>query len=161
MVPLPLRNLHPVQGEAEPGAAALAYEEEVRSFFGGMPRFNLMLLGVGADGHTASLFPGSAALRERTRLALPVYLEPPGISRVTLTLPVLNNALQVLFLVVGESKAGIVHEILEDGNPQGYPAGLVCPASGSLTWMVDHEAAAALTSPEAFGVSVRRRKRQV
>lgn len=147
-VPLPAEHIHRIQGEEEPGKAAQAYEEHLRIFFGlsDIPAFDLVLLGAGEDGHTASLFPGSAAVRERKRLALPVYGDPPGPSRVTLTLPVLNHAAQVLFLAAGHAKAGVVHEIIEDGNPKSYPAGLVQPVRGSVTWMLDNEAAAALTS---------------
>jgi 6-phosphogluconolactonase len=141
------QNIHRIRGEEGPDAAARAYEEELSLFFSParMPVFDLVLLGVGEDGHTASLFPGSAALRERKRRVLPVYLDPPELNRVTLTLTVLNNAEQVLFLAVGRRKAAVVHEIMEDGNPKKYPAGMVQPARGSLTWMIDQEAGSALT----------------
>lgn len=145
-VPLPPRNIHPVPGEKEPGRAAAAYEEDLKKAFGGnsMPVFDFVVLGVGSDGHTASLFPGSPALSESTRLAAPVYFDPPGLSRVTLTLPVLNNAARILFLVMGGAKAGIVHEVLEQGNPKGHPAGLVRPDRGTVLWMLDPEAGSLL-----------------
>ena len=143
---IPAGNVHRIRGEAEPGDAARQYEGELSAFFGpAIPAFDLVLLGIGQDGHTASLFPGSASLRERTRLALPVLRARPAPGRVTLTLPVLNAAEQVIFLVAGESKARIVHEVLEDGNPKGRPAGLVRPFRGSLIWMLDRGAAEALT----------------
>lgn len=146
-VPIPSENIHRIHGEEEPAAAARLYEEELRSSFGGggMPVFDLILLGTGEDGHTASLFPGSAAVRETKRLAVPVYIDPPGLNRVTLTLPVLNHGACALFFAAGRSKAAVVHEIFEDGNPQSYPAGLVRPQSGSAVWMLDREAAGALT----------------
>ncbi len=143
----PSQNIHRIHGEEEPTAAAGLYEEDIRAFFGAgrTPVFDLVLLGAGEDGHTASLFPNSPAVLERTRLAVPVDLDPPNLNRVTLTLPVLNNASHVLFLAAGRRKAGVVHEIMEDGNPKRYPAGLVKPGDGELTWMLDREAAGALT----------------
>ena len=146
-VPLPDGNVHRIRAEAGPDRAAEAYEEELEAFFGpALPSFDLVLLGSGEDGHTASLFPGSMHVRERKRLALAVSLARPGPDRVTLTLPVLNNARQVLFLVAGKKKAGVVHEIVEDGNPKRYPAGLVEPVQGCLTWMLDRQAAQLLTA---------------
>lgn len=141
-LPLSSSQVHRIAGEDGPDKAASAYEQELESFFGGeLPRFDMELLGMGEDGHTASLFPGAATLRERNHPVLPVHLDPPGLSRVTLTLPVLCNAVDIIFLAAGRGKAAVLHEIVEDGNPRGYPAGLVQPASGRLTWMVDREAA--------------------
>jgi 6-phosphogluconolactonase len=145
-VALPEENIHRIKGENKPDRAAEDYEQDIRSFFGSqaVPVFDLIILGVGEDGHTASLFPGTAALRERTHLAMPVYLDPPGLNRVTLTLPMLNHATQVLFLVSGQTKAKMVHAIVENGNPHNYPAGLVHPAHGSVAWFMDKEAAGLL-----------------
>lgn len=147
-VALPDGNIHRIRGEYEPACAAEKYERDIRSFFGtgSFPVFDLIILGAGEDGHTASLFPGDASLREKTRIAAPAYLEPSKRNRVTLTLPVLNHAAKVLFLAAGHAKAGVVHEIVENGNPNRYPAGLVKPVRGSDTWMVDQEAAGLLTS---------------
>ncbi len=144
---LPHANIHRIKGEEGPAAAAQSYEEDLRNFFGGpgVPLFDLIMLGAGEDGHTASLFPGSASLHERTRLALPVYLETPKPNRVTLTLPVLNHAAEVLFLATGRAKAGVVHAIVENGNPMRYPAGLVQPVRGNITWFIDRQAADLLT----------------
>ena len=91
------------------------------------------------------LFPVSPALHECERLAVPVYLEAPKLNRVTLTLPVLNHAVQVLFLVSGKSKQTVVQTIIEAGNPQQYPAGLVHPQQGDSIWFIDHDAASLLT----------------
>jgi 6-phosphogluconolactonase len=145
-VALPKENIHRIKGEEGPGRAAQDYERELRLFFGpaSFPVFDLIILGAGEDGHTASLFPGSDSLKERTRLALPVSLEPPKLDRVTLTLPVLDHAAEVLFLVAGRAKAGVVHAIVEKGNPMVYPAGLVRTAQGGLTWFVDRQAASLL-----------------
>jgi 6-phosphogluconolactonase len=148
-VPLPAQNIHRIRGEDGPHKAAEAYEDELRNIFSGPGAivFDLILLGVGEDGHTASLFPGSPALDEKMRPAVPVYLAEPKINRVTLTLPVLNGAAQVLFLASGRAKAGVVHEIVEDGNPKQYPAGLVQPLRGSVVWMLDRDASSALAWP--------------
>jgi 6-phosphogluconolactonase len=142
-VPLPAENIHRIRGEEEPAEAAQAYEDELRSFISspGDMVFDLIILGAGEDGHTASLFPGSAALRERTRLAVPVFLEQPKINRVTLTLPVLNHAAQVLFLASGRAKADVVWDILEGGDTRHYPAGRVRPVNGDVTWFIDRQAA--------------------
>lgn len=145
-VPLPAKNIHRIRGEEEPAYAALTYENELRSFIDGpgMVVFDLVILGTGEDGHTASLFPGSDALLERTRLAVPVFLDQPKINRVTLTLQVLNHAAQVLFLVSGRAKADIVRDILEGGETQRYPAGQVRPVSGEVAWFIDQQAAGKL-----------------
>jgi 6-phosphogluconolactonase len=143
-IALPDKNIHRIKGEEAPDKAARDYEEEIRRFFGESerPGFDLIILGVGEDGHTASLFPGSKSLEERVRLAIPVYLEESRRNRITLTLPVLNNADQILFLVAGPSKAGVLSEILGDGEKRkGFPAGLVRPAHGNMTWLIDLEAA--------------------
>jgi 6-phosphogluconolactonase len=143
-VSIPDENIHRIKGEEDPDKAARGYEKEVRRFFGmsGLPMFDLVILGMGEDGHTASLFPGSNLLKERIRLAAPVYLEKPNRKRITLTLPVLNNATQILFLVAGHSKADVVYEILGHGQKkERYPAGLIRPVHGSITWLIDQEAA--------------------
>ena len=147
-VALPGGNIHRIIGEAGPERAARDYEETIRTFFGPalFPVFDLIVLGMGEDGHTASLFSGSPALRERSRIATAVVLEPPKAARVSLTLPVFNHASQILFLAAGRAKAAVVHEILEDGNPKQYPAGRVQPDRGRVTWMIDREAASLLST---------------
>ncbi len=144
--PVPEENIHRIHGEEGPGRAAEAYEEELRRFFAVMtkPVFDLVVLGAGMDGHTASLFPGSALLGEGTRDVVPVYREKPEIDRVSLTLPVLNQAANVLFLVAGAGKADIVYEILKSGNQKQYPAGRVRPVNGILSWFLDKTAASKL-----------------
>jgi len=141
---VPEENIHRIHGEEEPGPAAARYEEELNSFFGPSrtPVFDLVILGAGADGHTASLFPGSVLLEEKTRTVVPVYREKPGINRVSLTLPVLNRAANILFLVSGSDKAGIVSEVLKNANRNHYPAGRVHPTDGELSWLIDKAAAA-------------------
>lgn len=153
-VPVPEDNVHRIKGEDSPEKAAEDYEAAIKTFFGeaSAPVFDLIILGVGSDGHTASLFPGSEALDERTRFAAPALVTRPGIDRVTLTLPVLNNAARILFLVSGASKAGVMHDILEAGNEKHHPAGIVHPPRGSVLWLLDKSAAAQLKRhPEKGG----------
>lgn len=143
---LPGNHIHMIECEGDPEEAALRYEAEIRESFGtkDTPSFDLVLLGVGTDGHTASLFPGSEALRERKRLALAVRGGKPDVWRVTLTLPVINNASQVLFLVSGSSKADVLGDILGGAGKKGkYPAGMVSPLANA-TWLIDKAAASRL-----------------
>lgn len=145
-------SVHPMRGELLPDEAAMAYEEELREFFGsagGPPVLDLILLGIGGDGHTASLFPYTPALEVADRWVVQNPVPSLETVRITLTLPVLNAARAVNFLVAGESKAGALKQILEgDPDPREYPAKLVRPEGGP-TWMVDRPAAGALgqTSP--------------
>ncbi len=140
------RNIHRMPGEQEPALAAAAYAEELRRFFGpGLPRFDLVLLGLGEDGHTASLFPGTAALNENERLVAAVYVERLRSHRLTLTLPVLNAAAHTIFLVDGASKKEIVAEIFRaSGAAEWYPAARIRPADGDLAWLIGADAAGAL-----------------
>jgi 6-phosphogluconolactonase len=142
-VPIPPENVRRVRGELEPASAARDYEQEIQDFFcGPHARFDLILLGLGEDGHTASLFPDSPALVETERLvvaATAVYQDRPA-QRVTLTLPVLNSARHVLFLVTGSAKAGAVQAVLEGADEQ-LPARQIQPMAGQLTWLLDAEAA--------------------
>ena len=145
-------HIYRIAGE-HPNAAAAAqqYEESLRRLThcaaSELPKIDLILLGLGEDGHTASLFPGSAALPEQTR-AVTVGRAPQGIiERLTMTLGVLNRATVVLFLVAGSSKAGIVRAILEPDRAadRALPAALVAQETGRLVWMLDRSAAARLT----------------
>jgi 6-phosphogluconolactonase len=150
-VPVPPLNIHRIKGEKDPKQGAREYETDIRSFFGtsGLPVFDLIMLGMGEDGHTASLFPGSKSLKETERLAVPVYREKPESHRISLTLPVLNNARQVIFLVAGRSKANMVRLILKGGQERKrYPAGLIDPSHGNILWLIDQEAAGKLTDKE-------------
>jgi 6-phosphogluconolactonase len=142
----PERNIHRMRGEQEPALAAAAYADELRLFFGsGLPRFDLVFLGLGEDGHTASLFPGSPALAERRRLVAAVHVEKLRSHRLTLTLPVLNAAAHAMFLVDGASKKEIVGEIFRASDaPERYPAARIRPADGDLAWLIGADAAGAL-----------------
>ncbi|MBA3424728.1 MAG: 6-phosphogluconolactonase [Rubrobacteraceae bacterium] len=139
-------SVHRMRGELPPEEAAASYEEELRSFFGEVtPRFDLILLGIGGDGHTASLFPGTAALEVADRLTVANPVLKLETTRITLTAPAINAARAVVFLVAGEDKAEALREILEgDADPRPYPAKLVRP-DGDLAWMVDRTAARLLS----------------
>ena len=144
---VPVGSVHRMRGELAPEEAAARYEEDLRDFFGPdeVPRFDLILCGIGEDGHTLSLFPETSALEvaDRWVVANPVLkLES---TRLTLTVPVANAARAVTFLVAGEGKAEALREILEgDADPRAYPAKLIRPESGDLTWMMDKAAASLL-----------------
>ncbi len=145
-VPIPAAQVHPIFCHESPEAGAAAYAAELRRFFGrAAPRLDLVWLGLGADGHTASLFPGSAALEEQERWAAPVVLSPPNLNRVTLTAPFLNQAALIVFLVAGADKALALHQVLQGPrNPRNLPAQLIRPRDGELRWLVDRQAASLL-----------------
>jgi 6-phosphogluconolactonase len=136
-VPIPNANVHRIRGELSPAQAAATYESELETILGADGRFDLILLGLGADGHTASLFPDTAALEERTRWAIENHVEKLNAWRVTLTLPIINAARQVTFLVSGAAKADALARI-QAGEP--LPAGLVQPTEGRVMWLVDQQA---------------------
>jgi 6-phosphogluconolactonase len=112
------------------------------------PRFDLILLGMGPDGHCASLFPETAALREKSRLVVANWVEKFKTYRITFTLPVLDAAREVMFLVSGADKAPALHEVLEGSAPgEKYPSKLVRPSDGKLIWFVDRAGASELSAP--------------
>jgi 6-phosphogluconolactonase len=149
-VPIPQANVHRIRTEAHsPDTVAAIYEQELRAFFslpiGRFPRFDLVVLGLGADGHTASLFPGSEAVLEGARLVVAPLVAKLGTHRITLTLPVLNSARAVMFLVSGRQKSEALASALQGGRGgEGLPARLVRPRNGPLLWMVDRAAAGML-----------------
>ncbi len=154
-------NVHRIQGELPASQGAGEYQTHLTGFFAKhpalgwqkvagkrFPSFDLILLGMGDDGHTASLFPGSPALEEITRWVVGVQHDqppPPLVDRVTFTLPLINSAAYIIFLVSGESKALRLRQVFADELESHLPAGLVRPASGELEWMVDSAAASALS----------------
>src|SRR5215213_11632312 len=144
---VPVGSVHRMQGELPPGEAEEAYEQDLRNFFGTeeLPRFDLILLGIGGDGHTASLFPETSALEVHDRWVVANPVLKLETTRITLTVPVINAARAVYFLVAGEGKAEPVAKILEgDPDPREYPASLIQPANGP-TWMLDRAAASGIT----------------
>jgi 6-phosphogluconolactonase len=143
---VPVGNVHRIRGELPPEEAAEAYEEGLRTFFQteDVPRFDLILLGLGADGHTASLFPETQALEVHDRWVVANPVPRLDTTRITLTVPVINAAQAIIFLVAGEDKAEALEEILEgDADPRAYPAKLIQPLGGPK-WMVDQTAASLL-----------------
>jgi len=147
-IPIPPSQVHRMPADAaDRDAAAYNYIEEMQRVFGtsAVPSFDLIQLGMGPEGHTASLFPHQASLREQSRLVVPVTVPKPPPPRLTFTPPVLNAAAHVLFLVTGADKADAMHAVLE-GPPQAdeYPAQLVRPARGEVVWMLDEAAASKL-----------------
>jgi 6-phosphogluconolactonase len=145
-VPIPPENVHRMRGELPPEEGAARYAEELAAFFGsGVPRFDLVHLGVGPDAHVASLFPFSEPLRERDRTVTTNLHRPLGEPRITLTLPVLNAAARVEVIVIGRSKADVAWTVLRGPlDPYRFPAQLVRPKDGELAWMMDADAAARL-----------------
>jgi 6-phosphogluconolactonase len=148
LVPIDPRNVFRVPSEIpDAGAAAAQYEQTLRSAFqtgkDGVPTFDLILLGLGPDGHTASLFPGTKALHEKSRLVVANWVDKFKTDRITFTLPVINHAANVMFLVAGKDKAPAMAAVFDGkSDPEQFPAKLVRPATGSLTWLVGQEAAA-------------------
>jgi 6-phosphogluconolactonase len=138
-------NVHPIStSESSPDTSAERYEEDIASYCKtvrtSLPRLDLILLGIGEDGHTASLFPGAPALNETRRWAVSVC--PPDASkkeRITLTFPVINNAENIIFMVEGEKKAGIVREVIQDENNK-LPAAMVRPGGGKIFFLLDKAA---------------------
>lgn len=148
-VPVPASNVHRIIGEGDPAGSAKDYERELKSFFAGAtwPRFDLVLLGMGEDGHVASLFPETAALDERNAWVMANWIERLGGFRITLTAPAINGAAHIIFLVAGAGKAARLSEVLNGPfDPSRLPAQLIKPTDGSLVWMVDAEAASQLSN---------------
>jgi 6-phosphogluconolactonase len=144
---VPVGSVHRIRGELPPDEAAKACEEELRMFFRteDVPRFDLILLGVGRDGHTASLFPETSALEVHDRWVVANPVLKLDTIRITLTIPVINAARAVVFLVAGEDKAEALGKILEgDTDPRAYPATLIQPPGGPQ-WLLDQSAASLLS----------------
>jgi 6-phosphogluconolactonase len=153
-IAIPAENVFRVPAENPDAAAAAAdYEAQIRRFFelrpeirpGEFPRFDLILLGLGPDGHTASLFPDSAALDEQSRLVVANWVAKFNTHRITLTFPVLNRAAEVMFMASGADKAEILHQVLGGKSIPPLPSQRVQPSDGNLLWMLDEAAAAKLT----------------
>ena len=146
-VPLPAENVHRMRGEDDPALAALAYEQEIQRLFRTLvpPALDLICLGMGDNGHTASLFPGTASLREQARWVVPQYVEVMQTWRVTMTAPLINAARHVAFFVEGAGKAEMLQRVLHGPyDPDVLPAQMIQPADGQLHWLVDTAAASQL-----------------
>jgi 6-phosphogluconolactonase len=146
-VPIPEENIHPMRGEGDPTVNAQAYDQVLREFFGEVqwPRFDLVFLRLGEDGHTASLFPGTAALNEKRAWVVANWVEKLNSFRLSLTAPAINHAKQILFLVTGSSKAKALAAVVNGPvNAGELPAQLIQPVEGSCDWLVDRDAASQL-----------------
>jgi 6-phosphogluconolactonase len=146
-VAIPAKNVHRIIGEGDPNEGARLYENQLRTFFAGVswPRFDLVLLGMGEDGHTASLFPNGEALKEKMKWAVATKLEKLRQNRITLTIPVFNHAERVMFLVSGAEKAQRLAEVLNGPkDPERMPAQMIAPVEGPPEWLVDSAAASRL-----------------
>ena len=157
-VPLPPENIHRMEGELDPEEAASRYEAEIRNSFrlegAETPTFDLILLGLGPDGHTASLFPHTQGLNEMSRIAIANHVPQKDVWRITLTWPVITQGREVAFLIEGREKAEMVKTVFVGPyDPESLPAQLIRPASGKLTLLLDTAAAAQLSGPPARGKS--------
>jgi 6-phosphogluconolactonase len=157
-VPLPAENIHRMEGELDPEEAASRYEAEIRNTLrlegAQTPVFDLIILGLGPDGHTASLFPHTDGLHEMGRIVMANHVPQKDVWRITLTLPVILQGKEVAFLIEGADKAEMVQIVFGGGyDPETYPAQLIRPASGRLTLLMDSAAAAQLPGPPAPGTT--------
>jgi 6-phosphogluconolactonase len=143
-VDVPADHIHPMPADLEPEKGAFLYEKEIPEIL------DLMFLGLGKDGHTASLFPGQAAVEEKRKRVLAVKGGDPDVYRLTMTFAFINRAREVVFLVSGEEKADVVKSVLEEHDTK-YPAGSVKPVNGRLTWILDRDAASRLSEEAACG----------
>jgi 6-phosphogluconolactonase len=155
-LPLPSENVHRMEGELDPEEAASRYEAEIRNAFklegAQTPTFDLIMLGLGPDGHTASLFPHTDGLNEMARIVMANHVPQKDVWRITLTWPVIAQGREVAFLVEGEDKAEMVQRVFTGPyDPEALPAQLIRPASGKLTLLLDAAAAAHLPGPPAPG----------
>ena len=148
-VPLPAAQVHRMEGELDPESAAARYDAVLREEFGeGMPVFDLVLLGMGDDGHTASLFPHTAGLHEENRFVIANHVLQKETWRITLTAPVINSGRAVAFEIEGADKAPVIHDVfLGRYDPESKPSQLIRPESGALTLLLDQAAAAKLPAP--------------
>ena len=151
-VPLPAERIHRMEGELDPEVAAARYESTIRNTFklegAQTPTFDLVLLGMGDDGHTASLFPHTEALNELSHIVVPNHVPQKDTWRVTLTSPVINQGREVVFLIEGAGKAQVLHDVLLGPyQPETYPSQIIRPASGQLSLLLDAAAAAKLPPP--------------
>jgi 6-phosphogluconolactonase len=146
-VPLPPKNIHPMTSDKSPPEAAADYQKDLKRTFriekGNLPVFDLIFLGIGQDGHTASIFPGDQTALATDLWVVAVKGGNPDVHRLTLTRPVLNNAATAIFLISGKNKAGVVKTLLAP-EPTQLPARKIKPVHGELTWLLDRDAAALL-----------------
>ena len=144
-IDIPASNIHRIRGEDDPGKEAERYSMEINEFTiqkNGMPFFNVILLGLGEDGHTASIFPGNEKLFSADKICVMAVHPSTGQKRITITGKIINNSSETVFIVTGKNKAGIVYNIIDRGdNKKQFPASYVNPAEGVVVWYLDEEAA--------------------
>jgi 6-phosphogluconolactonase len=142
-VPVPKENIFEMYKDGvTPEDYAVTYEQSIRKVLGNEGKFDLILLGMGDDGHTASLFPGQEVLQEQTKWVAAYYLEPQKMHRITLTAPLINKAEKIVVIAFGEKKAHALKEVTTGNyNPETYPMQLIKPVSGELLFLVDKSAA--------------------
>lgn len=155
-VPLAAERIHRMEGELDPAVAAARYESAIRNSFrlegAETPTFDLVLLGMGDDGHTASLFPHTEAINDLTDIVTANHVPQKDTWRITLTWPVINQGREVAFLIEGAGKAQVLHDVLLGPyQPETYPSQIIRPASGRLTFLLDSAAASKLPAPENSG----------
>jgi 6-phosphogluconolactonase len=140
---IPEKNVHRMKGEKNPELAAAEYERELKELRGdGVVRFDLMFLGIGEDGHTASIFPGTEVVNEEHAFASAVFVPRLHSWRITLTFPVINSTREIVFLAAGKKKNSIIQRVLKRSEPvKNIPATMVRPLEGNLYWMLDEDAA--------------------
>jgi 6-phosphogluconolactonase len=158
-VPLATRQIHRMEGELNPQIAAVHYEATLRAAFrledGEVPVFDLVVLGMGDDGHTASLFPHTQALHETARLVVANHVPQKDTWRITLTKTVINHGREVAFLIEGAAKTDVLAEVLLGKyDPESRPSQLIRPESGSLTFLLDAAAAAKLPDPQGGTIEI-------
>jgi 6-phosphogluconolactonase len=163
-VPLRPEQIHRMEGELEPAEAAARYESELRNSFrlegAESPRFDLIALGMGDDGHTASLFPHTEAIRQMSGLVTANHVPQKDTWRITLTWPVINHADSVFFLIGGEDKAEVLKEVFTSAHdPERLPSQLIWPTSGILTLILDKAAASLLPATDGEGCGVLEKQR--
>jgi 6-phosphogluconolactonase len=150
---IPADHIFRMRGEDEPHAAAAAYAEILTRELGARPRFDLLFLGMGPDGHTASIFPGTLAAIDDTKLVVANWVEKFSTWRITITPHVINDAAHVVITTGGDSKADALHAVMDGPHePDVYPVQLVAPTDGQLHWLIDEAAAAKLERRPATGV---------
>jgi 6-phosphogluconolactonase len=149
-VPVPPAQIHRMSGELPPDESARQYEALLKAHFaGGPPQFDLILLGMGDDGHTASMFPGTEVVHERERWVKELFLASQDMYRITLTAPLINQARRIVFQVFGAGKAATLKRVLEGPyQPDVLPSQLIKPTSGELHWFLDEAAAGEIGRPE-------------
>jgi 6-phosphogluconolactonase len=145
-VAIPQENIYPTPVDLSPADGAVKYEQQIKTFFGNeAPRFDLILLGMGDNAHTASLFPGTDILKETSRLVKEVYVEEQKMFRITMTAPLINLAYNIVFLLTGKAKTATLRTVLNvPYQPDKYPVQLIKPTEGKLYWFIDSEAASLL-----------------